>query len=63
MLGLALVPPVALAIALERLQPGTEAGFLTTLAKVAAVVLVWTVAVLIGWHHGGWKTAIRSPHR
>lgn len=63
MLGLALVPSIGLAIALERLQPGVEAGFLTTLAKVAAVVLVWTVTVLIGWHHGGWRSAVRRPHR
>jgi O-antigen/teichoic acid export membrane protein len=63
MLGLAVVPSVGLAITLERLHPGVEAGFLTTLAKVAAVVLIWTVTVLIGWHHGGWRAAVRRPHR
>ena len=61
MLALALVPTVGLAIVLERLQPGADAGVLTTLAKSAAVVLVWSLTALVGWHHGGWRAAIRRP--
>ena len=45
MLALALAPTLGLAVALERLRPGVEAGRAMTLAKAAAVVLVWSATV------------------
>jgi O-antigen/teichoic acid export membrane protein len=61
MVGLMLAPTLTLAVVLERLQPGVEAGCEITVAKVVAVALAWGVTVLVGWHHGRWREAIRNP--
>ncbi len=58
MLALALGPTVFLAVVLECIHPGAEAGWRTAVAKVAAVVLAWSLAVLAGWRHGRWRDAI-----
>jgi len=57
MLALALVPTVGLAVVLEQLRPGVETGLTATLAKTAAVVLVWSATAMIGWRHGRWREA------
>jgi len=57
MLTLALAPTVGLAVVLDRLQPGVETGPAMTLAKTAAVLLVWSVTAMIGWRHAGWCKA------
>jgi O-antigen/teichoic acid export membrane protein len=62
MLAVMLAPAVVLAVVLERLRPGVEADVVTTLAKVALVTAVWCLTVWVGWHHGRWAEAIRSPH-
>jgi hypothetical protein len=59
MLALALVPTLGLALALERLWPGTDAAWTVALAKGAAVALAWGLTVLVGWHFAGWREAIR----
>ena len=61
MFGLMLAPTVVLAVVLERLRPGIEADFATTLAKAGMVAVVWCLTVWVGWHHGRWAEAIRSP--
>lgn len=63
MLALALAPTVTLAMVLERLRPGVEADWSMTLAKSAAVALVWSLTVAIGWRHGEWREAIRGEGR
>jgi O-antigen/teichoic acid export membrane protein len=51
------IPPVLLALGLETLWPGTEAGWLTNGAKMLAVLAVWGWTVALGWHHGRWAEA------
>jgi len=63
MLGLTLAPTITLAIALERIEPAVEAGWTVTAVKAAAVVLVWSLTVALGWRHGRWGEAIRSAGR
>ena len=63
MLGLMLAPTITLAVAMERIQPAVEAGSTITVAKAAAVGVVWILTVALGWHHGRWGEAIRSPGR
>jgi len=53
------LPPVLLALGLETLWPGAEAGWLTNGAKLLAVLAVWGWTVALGWHHGRWAEARR----
>jgi membrane protein YdbS with pleckstrin-like domain len=63
MLVLLLAPAITLAVMLERLQPGLEAGWAATSAKAVAVVLVWGATVFAAWRHGRWSEAIRRDRR
>jgi O-antigen/teichoic acid export membrane protein len=58
-LALALGPTLGLATLLERAWPAMQTDWRITLAKVAAVTVVWGLTVAIGWHHG-WAEQLRS---
>ncbi|MHC4402762.1 MAG: lipopolysaccharide biosynthesis protein [Planctomycetota bacterium] len=57
-LVLALAPTVGLALLLERLQPGIDAGWATTAWKAVAVTLAWGLTAAVGWHRGGWRLRV-----
>ena len=59
LITLVIAPTVGLAASLESTSPGTAADWRTTLARLAAVLLVWMATVAIGWRHGGWHEAMR----
>jgi O-antigen/teichoic acid export membrane protein len=61
MVAVMLAPALVLAVVLERLRPGVEAGIAATLAKAATVTAVWCLTAWIGWHRGRWSEAIRGP--
>jgi len=63
MLALALAPTLTLAIGLARLHRAAAGSWTTTVAKIAAVSLVWGLTVVLGWRHGRWGDAIRGPRR
>ena len=63
MLALLLGPTVLLAVALELLRPGVEAGLVATLAKSTMVTSVWCFTAWVGWRHGRWAEAIRGPRK
>ena len=60
MLGLVLVPVISLAMLLEHLWPGDQAGWTTTGLKVAAVAVAWTATAGAAWRLGGWSEDIRQ---
>lgn len=59
LLALAIGPTVGLAAGLEMRSPGLAGDWRTTLARLAAVILVWMTTVRIGWRHAGWREALR----
>jgi O-antigen/teichoic acid export membrane protein len=65
MMALTHLPPIGLAVGLERLWPGqADLGPIVVL-KIAAVLTAWLPAAWIGWCHGQWAQSLRtrvSPH-
>jgi O-antigen/teichoic acid export membrane protein len=53
-LSVVMVPPLSVAAALERCWPGDRADLTTTLAKLAAVGVVWSLVAAYGWQRGRW---------
>ncbi len=60
MLGLAIVPTLGVASVLEARMPWTVSDWPTLLAKLVAVVLVWSATICGGWQWGRWGGSIRQ---
>ncbi len=56
MLALAVGPTVGSAVLLQRWYPDTIA------ATVAAVVVIWSISVAVGWRHGGWGEELKRTN-
>jgi O-antigen/teichoic acid export membrane protein len=57
---LTMVPTLASALWLESRFPSDTAGIIETAAKLALVLVVWSVTLFAGWRWGGWKAAWRE---
>jgi O-antigen/teichoic acid export membrane protein len=59
-LTLVLIPTLLVALWLERLWPGIETDWATTLAKIMAVLATWMLTVGAGWRYGRWQGALMN---
>jgi len=59
MSGLALGPTLGLALLLEHLWPGAGADWASLAAKLAAILVVWSLVVATGWQCGGWRAELK----
>ncbi len=55
MVTLAVLPTLALAVALEYRLPACDSDWLVTITKVAALSLTWALSTTVGWYAGGWS--------
>jgi O-antigen/teichoic acid export membrane protein len=59
MMALTHLPPIGLAVGLERLWPGQAGHGPLVALKIAAVLAAWLPAAWIGWHYGQWAQSFR----
>ena len=59
-LALVLIPTLIVALCLERLWPGVQTEWPTSVAKVTAVLVVWLLTVGAAWRYGGWQGAVQK---
>ena len=63
MMALTHLPPIGLAVALERLWPGRAGPGPIVALKIAAVSAAWLLAAWIGWHRGQWAKSLLRKNK